>query len=115
MTKQRETIRDLNDRFRALDQTIPGRIMITSGVQHLIAEHNGFGLNDVVRAVQAFDKFDKDNDPYGQHYYGAFDFLNRRLFWKIDYYAPNLQHGSEDPADLTKTVRVLTIMLAEEY
>lgn len=38
-----------------------------------------------------------------------------KIFWKIDYYAPDLVHRSEDPFDTKQTVRVLTIMLAAEY
>ena len=38
-----------------------------------------------------------------------------RIFWKIDYYDPSLDFGSEIPSDPAQTVRVLTIMLASEY
>jgi len=65
--------------------------------------------------VRCFDNFTEDNDPYGEHDFGAFDYHGRKIFWKIDYYAPDMKHGSEDPADAAQTVRVLTIMLAEEY
>ena len=57
----------------------------------------------------------EDNDPHGEHDFGSFELCGRKLFWKIEYYDPDLQHGSEDPADPAKTMRVLTVMLAEEY
>jgi hypothetical protein len=34
---------------------------------------------------------------------------------KIDNYDPTLSGGSEDPSDPAQTVRVLTLMLADEY
>jgi hypothetical protein len=67
------------------------------------------------RRSRIFDSFTPDNDPYGEHDFGAFEHEGQRIFWKIDYYAPDMEHGSEDPADPKQTVRVLTIMLASEY
>jgi hypothetical protein len=77
-------------------------------------------LPDMVKAaamlaVTTFSEFDADNDPYAEHDFGAFELCQRRFFWKIDYYDPSLEAGSEDPADPAKTLRVLTLMLAEEY
>ncbi|MCW5631881.1 MAG: DUF3768 domain-containing protein [Rubrivivax sp.] len=65
--------------------------------------------------VGRFSDFTEDNDPHGEHDFGAFDFKGQRILWKIDYYALDMESGSEDPADPTQTVRVLTILLAEEY
>ena len=65
--------------------------------------------------VSAFDSFTEDNDPYGEHDFGSIDCLGKKLFWKIDCYAPNMESGSPDPTDTKQTVRVLTIMLANEY
>jgi Protein of unknown function (DUF3768) len=61
-----------------------------------------------------FDSFTEDNDPHGEHDFGAFEHEGQRIFWKIDYYAPDMEHGSENPADPKQTVRVLTIILASE-
>ena len=55
------------------------------------------------------------DDPYGEHDFGAFDHAGQRIFWKIDCYDPTEEFGSEDPADPSKTMRVLTILLADEY
>jgi hypothetical protein len=37
------------------------------------------------------------------------------LFFKIDYYDRNLTSASPDPLDPAVTVRVLTVLLPEEY
>jgi len=36
-------------------------------------------------------------------------------YWKIDYYGGNMEFHSPDPAELSVTIRVLTIMRVEEY
>ena len=66
-------------------------------------------------AVQAFNDFDQDNDPYGEHDFGRIEIEGQVFFWKIDYYDQSMQSASEDPSDPHKTMRVLTLMLAEEY
>ena len=69
----------------------------------------------ILEKVRTFDAFTEDNDPHGEHDFGAFDFKGERIFWKIDYYDAACKYGSENPADPAQTTRVLTIMLAEEY
>jgi hypothetical protein len=108
------TIRDLNDRFRRGDVGVPGRRLMTIGVQALLAD-DPVKTARLTQVIAGFSAFDADNDPWGEHDFGALDFEGARLFWKIDAYAPDMEHGSEDASDPEKTVRVLTIMLAEEY
>lgn len=114
MTTQTETIRDQNDRFRAGDDTIPGTIALTTGVTALLEEHEADPLA-VMAVVQAFDRFTEDNDPHGEHDFGAFDFLGERCFWKLDLYDQAFDAYPDDPTDLSATHRVLTIMLVQEY
>ncbi len=107
----------INDRFRislglpAFSGGIPGRVVMTAGIAALSPDDQTAVLNK----VREFNAFTEDNDPNGEHDFGAFDHAGQRLFWKIDYYAPDLQNGSENPADLSKTVRVLTILFASEW
>ena len=102
-------IRHLNDRFR--QSGIGGDIFITRGIKEL----GNQAVRAVVEKVASFDRFDRENDPHGEHDFGAFDHEGQRIFWKIDYYAPDTMSGSEDPSDPKITKRVLTIMLANEY
>jgi len=117
-----ERIRELNDTFRRRGIALLfagwpvqsgrlGRILMTQGVAALPSTDQ----ERILAKVANYRDFGPDKDPYREHDFGAFDHTGRRLFWKIDYYAPDMKHGSEDPADREKTLRVLTIMLAEEY
>jgi len=99
----------LNDNLRLTLQG--GKIMFTAGVDALSPDVKAVALT----VVRAFDQFTKDNDPHGEHDFGAFEVLDDKFFWKIDYYDKELKFGSEDPADPEKTTRVLLIMLRSEY
>src|SRR5438445_4183402 len=102
-------IRELNDRFRTT--MTGGRVMLTAGVDALPSDVKAM----VIRKVATFSDFTPDNDPHGEHDFGSFLLAGRKFFWKVDYFDPAMQFGSEDPADSSKTTRVMTIMLAEEY
>lgn len=106
-----DRIRDLNDDFRRTLHPSLGRTVLTAGVNALPADEQ----KAAIEKVKAFDAFDPDNDPLGEHDFGSFDSDGQRFFWKIDYYDLNLEFGSADPADPSKTTRVLTLMLAAEY
>ena len=69
----------------------------------------------VIRRVATFSDFNEENDPHGEHDFGSIEVAGRKIFWKIDHFDAKMEFGSEDPADPTKTTRVLTIMLVEAY
>ena len=109
MPDKTDKIRALNDCFRR--SLTGGRILVTRGVHAL----GPVRLQRLVNAVRTFNAFGPDNDPHGEHDFGAFDDGAERFFWKIDYYDPTQTSHSADPSDTSKTARVLTLMLAEEY
>ncbi len=86
------TIRQLNDQLR---QSLSGGVLVmTAGVRAL-----GEGRQlEILSAVGKFDGFDADNDPYGEHDFGALEVRGERLFFKIDYYDQALTNHSPDPA-----------------
>ncbi len=104
-----QRIKELNDAFRRTGEG--GRMLLTAGIGALPVQHQV----EILMRVRAHDEFTEDNDPHREHDFGSFDHAGARIFWKIDYYDAACEFGSEDPADPTKTTRVLTIMLAEEY
>ena len=90
---------------------IPCEIYLTRGIADLPTDDQV----RILALVRRFDDFTEDNDPHGEHDFGAFDYQGQKIFWKFDYYDLNKQFYSEDPADPAQTCRVLTIMLASEY
>jgi hypothetical protein len=102
-------IRELNDSLRRT--FTGGKVVMTDGLAAL-AEAD---LAQLLTRVRSFDQFTSDNDPYGEHDFGSIELEGVTYFFKHDYYAPDMEGGSEDPADPTKTTRVLTIMRADEY
>lgn len=104
-----DKIRALNDAFRTTMRG--GKILMTAGIDALPSDVKAM----VVRRVATFSEFTPDNDPHGEHDFGSFEIAGRKIFWKVDAYDADMEFGSEDPADPSKTTRVLTIMLAEEY
>ena len=103
-------IAELNDLCRKA-MGVAGRVVQTQGIGALPPDVR----SAIFEKVELFDSFTEDNDPHGEHDFGAFEHEGERIFWKIDYYDKACEFGSEDPADPTKTTRVLTIMLAGEY
>ena len=124
--EQIDAIRRLNDAARSNPGT--GSIAnVTIGFQSLSDADRVAALAEITR----FSKFDEDNDPYGEHDFGAVyrlatgawtqerpsdsKAISETVFWKVDYYDTDLAFGSEAPWDAAQTKRVLTIMLANEY
>jgi hypothetical protein len=104
-----DKIRALNDAFRR--SFAGGQVMMTAGIAALSADLRC----EVLNQVRTFDAFTVDNDPYHEHDFGSFEVKGRKVFWKLDYLDAAMAFGSEDPADPSKTTRILTIMLASEY
>ena len=106
METRTERIRDLNDAFRR--SCSGGQVVLTAGVDGLPSDVKAMAI----RNVATFGAFTTDNDPHGEHDFGAFDLAGQKFFWKIDLYEePGVKDGDGEPV----VKRVLTIMLAEDW
>ncbi len=103
MEKVLSEIAKKNDLCRLTFDPRMVRVVITRGVAH---SKNQF---EIIKAVQSFDKFNEDNDPYGEHDCGSIVINGTTYFFKIDYYDDDYQYFRQDGN------RVLTIMRADEY
>jgi len=106
----RKRIRRLNDAFRRGDVQ-HGSVVLTEGIQALGSDT----FPRIMTTIGEFDAFSEDNDPRGEHDFGALECEGERIFWKIDYFDRELKYHSPDEANPDVTCRVLTVMLACEY
>lgn len=105
-----EKIRRINDCFRR-SMVFGGSVVLTPGVASLETRK----LGELLNLVRTFSAFTPDNDPHGEHDFGAIELGAVRYFWKIDYYDLGQRCASPDPANAGVTHRVMTIMRADEY
>lgn len=91
-------IRYLNDRFRSTFQG--GKVVLTRGIRALPQEE----ITEILSKVSNFNDF-----------IGKFKYHNKQILWKVDYYDTDYVYASEDPADIMKTKRLLTILTTDEY
>lgn len=103
------TIQQLNDTLRR--SFIGGQVVLTQGIRAFPEED----VADILSKVRSFNDFTQANDPYHEHDLGTFSHKATKIIWKIDYYDKQLRFHSVNPADTTQTIRVLTIMTADEY
>ena len=104
-----EAIARLNDQLRKTGTG--GMVVVTKAVTNL----TGFDAAVLMSALANYEGFDADNDPHGERDFGDLMLFGTDLLFKIDYYDPELQFGSDDPADVTATKRVLTVLRASDW
>jgi hypothetical protein len=107
--KTSASISRLNDLLRT--HGIGGKVVATPSVVSLSADTRA----EVLNAIRNFDTFSEDNDPYGEHDFGSVEVSGDKFFFKIDYYDPTMERHSDNPADPSRTLRVMIIMRADEY
>ena len=88
-----------------------GTVLLTAGVDTLPSDLQAM----VVRRVATFSDFNEDNDPRGKHAFGSFILAGRKFFSSSIATIRTWSSDRKIQADPSKTTRVLTIILAEEY
>ncbi len=111
-------VADLNDQLRKdmftgnmlKKHNLKNKIVLTPGIAGL----NLIDKEKVFASVKYYGNFTKNNNPWGEKDFGSFNFKKETFNWKIDYYDNDMKYHSPDKTNPDKTVRVLTIMKAEE-
>lgn len=106
---KQDVIRNLNDELRTTFEG--GKVVLSHGVTSMPGDYR----DEVLLAVRLFWQFEPENDPYEEHDFGAVTCRGTRFMFKIDYYDLDLRYAAEDPSDPAFTIRVMTILRADEY
>lgn len=107
--EQLKRIQNLNDLLRIFH--LNGEIVYSSGMSIF----SNYDLCQIMRTISFYDDFNKDNNPYEEKDFGIINFKIYKIIWKIDYYDIEMKYHSPAPYDSSKTKRVMTVMLADEY
>jgi hypothetical protein len=67
------SIAELNDAFRK--SLFGGNVYLTRGISALSIA----AQNEIVGRVRTFDAFGPDNDPYGEHDFGSFEYSGQTI------------------------------------
>lgn len=98
-----------NDQLRK--HHIGGRIMMSKDISNLHSAR----IHMIMKQIADFSNFNSSNDPYEERDCAILEIDNLSIMWKIDYYDETLDGHSPDPSNPDVTVRIMTVMLAEEY
>lgn len=108
-----DAIGRLNDRCRhGLDRT--ARITVTATCLATLSDGSlasrAIAQAHLLQALRrcTFDPRDTERNR------GSFTVRDTEIYFVIDYYDTRLEWGSDDPADASATIRVLTLMLRED-
>ena len=111
-------VADQNDRFRRTvclgepsNPLVPGRLVWTAAINARGSEF----FSTAKSAIGAITTFEPDNDPDGFHDFGSVDVEGETVWFKVDHYDQNYEYGSDDPSDLAKTRRVMTILFPSDW
>lgn len=107
-----------NDAFRkniflqSEELNIPqGTLVCTQGVS---AKGRDF-QQELLLKLYNFDEFDEECDRNDWHDMGVLEVGGEKVWFKFDFFDITYDFGSEDPSDINKTRRVLTLMFPHEY
>jgi len=92
LARRRAEIQRLNDEFRST--FFMGEVCITQGALAFR------GVHEVLDLVRNYTDFNEQNDPYGEHDFGAISFRGAGFFWK----------STTTTSEWTKTARTLPIL-----